>query len=66
MYTLRILLAVSFGVTASNDTMWAYFSLLPRAGVGRRLYTKTSDTAPIIVKVVDLTPLFGHLVFPPR
>ena len=54
-------LAVSFGDTATNDTMSAYMSLLPRAGLGRRLYTKTSATAPIVVKVVDLTPYLDTL-----
>ena len=61
MYTLRMLLAVSFGVTASDDTMSAYMLMLPRAGIGRRLHTKTSPTGPIIVKVVDLTPYLDPL-----
>ena len=55
MYALRMKLAVSFGVTASDATMMAFMLLLPRAGVGRRLHTKTSPTGPIIVKVVDLS-----------
>ena len=54
-------LAVSFSEHATNDTMSAYMSLLPRAGLGRRLYTKTSATAPIVVKVVDLTPYLDTL-----
>ena len=61
MYALRMLLAVSFGVTASDDTMWAYMLMLPRAGSGRRLHTKTSPTGPIIVTVVDLTPYLDTL-----
>ena len=61
MYTLRVLLAVSFGVTASDDTMSVYMLMLPRAGIGRRLHTKTPPTGPIIVSVVDLTPYLDTL-----
>ena len=61
MYTLRMLLAVSFGVTASDDTMSAYMSMLPRVGIGRRLHTKTSPTGPVIVNVVDLTTYLDEL-----
>ena len=56
LYALRIKLAVSRGVTASDVDMRVYMSLLPTAGVGRRLRTKTSPTGPIIVNVDDLSP----------
>ena len=35
--------------------------MLPRVGVGRRLYTKTSPAGPIIVNVIDLTPYLDQL-----
>ena len=56
-----MLLAVSFGVTASNDTMWAYMLMLPRVGIGWRLFTKTSATGPISVKAVDVSPYLDTL-----
>ena len=55
MYALRMMPAVTFGVTASDDTMRTYVLMLPRVGLGRRLHKKTSATAPIIVNVVDLS-----------
>ena len=61
MYALRMKLAVSFGVTASADIMSAFMLMLPRAGVGRHLYTKTSPAGPTIVKVSDLSPYFETL-----
>ena len=61
LYALRIKLAVSFGVTASDATMRVYMSLLPTAGVGRRLRTKTSPTGPIIVNVDDFSPYLEQL-----
>ena len=61
LHALRMKPAVSFGVTASDVTMRAFMSLLPTAGVGRRLHTKTSPTGPIIVKVVDLSPYLDQL-----
>ena len=61
MYALCMKLAVSFGVTATDDTMSAYMLMLPRAGVGRRLHTKTPATGSIIVKVMDLDPYLDIL-----
>ena len=63
MHALRMKLAMSFGVTATADIMSAYMLMLLRVGLGRRLYTKTSATGPIIVKVVDLSPYLDTLYF---
>ena len=40
LYALRMKLAVTFGVTASNDAMSSFASLRPRPGLGRRLRTR--------------------------
>ena len=62
MYSLRMMLAVTFNVTASNDTtMGEFMGFCPRQGLGRRLQTKTSPHAPIVVSVVDLTPYLDEL-----
>ena len=61
MYSMRMMLAVTFNVTASNDTMMEFMSFRPRQGLGRRLHTKTSPNAPIIVSVSDLTPFLDQL-----
>ena len=61
MYILRMLAAMNFGEIASDDIMSAYMLMLPRVGVGRRLYTKTSPVGIIIVKAMDLTPYLNQL-----
>lgn len=61
MYALRMKLAVSFGVTASDDIMGVYMLMLPSVGIGRRLYTKTSPLGLSIVMVVDLSPYLDTL-----
>ena len=61
MYVLLMKLAVSFGVTAGADTMSALMLMLPRVGLGRRLYTKTSPTGPITVRVLGLRPYLDTL-----
>ena len=70
MYVLRMLLAVTFGVTASNDTMSTYMSMLPQPGLGRRLRFKTSHDASIVVAVVDFSPyldlLYAHIADEPN
>ena len=61
MYALRMMLAVTFGVTATDDTMSLFMWFLPRQGLGRRLRFKTSHDAPIVVTVVDLSPYLDLL-----
>ncbi len=56
LHALRMKLAVTFSVTASNDTMFAVASLRPRPGLGRRLRTKTSPGAPVVVHVLHISP----------
>ena len=61
MYSLHMMLAVAFGVTATGTTMLLFMWLLPRQGLGRRLRTKTSPDAPIVVSVGNLTPYLDQL-----
>ena len=56
MYTLRMKLAVTFGVTASNDTVCAFALLGPRPGVGKRLRARTSPDAPVVAAVLHISP----------
>ena len=61
MYALRMKLAVTFGVTASNDTMCSFALLRPRPGLGRRLRAKTSPDAPVVVAVLHISPYLDKI-----
>ena len=61
MYSIRMMLVVTFGVTATDATMLLFMWFLPRQGLGRRLRQKTSHDAPIVVAVVDLSPYLDLL-----
>ena len=56
MHSLRMMLAVTFGVTATDATMLVFMWFLPRQSLGRRLRQKTSHDAPIAVAMVYLSP----------
>ena len=61
MYALRMKLAVTFDVTASNETMFLFSSLWPRPGLGRRLRSKTSPGAAAVVAVLHISPYLDKL-----
>ena len=61
MYSLRMILQVNFSITATDDNMMEFMLFVPRQGLGRRLRTKTSPNAPIVVSVVDLAPYLDQL-----
>ena len=54
-------LAVTFAVTTGNDIMFAYASLRPRPGLGKRLRTKTSPDAPVVAVAPHIKPYLDKL-----
>jgi hypothetical protein len=61
LHDLRMKLAKTFAVTASNDIMFAYASLRPRPGLGKRLRTKTSPDAPVVAVAPHIKPYLDKL-----
>ena len=61
LYALRMQLAIAFSITADNVTMSVVSGYSPRCGLGRRLRTKTSPTAPMVVDSSDIGPYLDVL-----
>ena len=61
VFALRMKLAVTFCVTANDNAMFAFATLRPRPGLGRRLRTKTSPGAPVVVVVLHIRPYLDKI-----